>query len=185
MPVKFPRPLLGFVAYSGTGKTTLLEQLIPALNARGLRVALLKHSHHDFDIDTPGKDSYRLRKAGASQVMVASGRRWALINEHEKQRPDPQLAELLPHFDPERFDLLLVEGFKHEAYPKIELWRSALDKPLLYPDDNNIIALACDRKPPTTPPLPMLDLNNVEAISTFVIQWAKQHNQSHKNMQHR
>ena len=171
MSVKFPRPLLGFVACSGTGKTSLLEKLIPALRARGLRIALIKHPHHDFDIDPPGKDSYRLRQAGATQTMVASGKRWALINEHDEPRAEPQLDELLPQLDCRRFDLLLVEGFKHENYPKIELWRHELSRPFLYPDDRNIIALACDKKPAITPDIPVLDLNNTAAISDFVREW--------------
>jgi molybdopterin-guanine dinucleotide biosynthesis protein B len=170
----FPRPLLGFVAYSGTGKTTLLEQLIPQLRARGLRIALIKHAHHDFDIDTPGKDSYRLRKAGASQVMVASGKRWALVNEYDDERDEPRLNELLQHLDPSRFDLLLVEGFKHENYPKVELWRSELAKPLLHPEDPNIIALACDQTPSTTAAIPLLDLNDIVAIANFVVEWVTQ-----------
>ncbi len=177
MSDKFPRPLLGFVAYSGTGKTTLLEQLIPVLRTRGLRIALIKHAHHDFDIDIPGKDSYRLRKAGATQVMVASGKRWALVNEHDSARDEPRLDELLQHLDPDHFDLLLVEGFKHETYPKIELWRSVLAKPLLHPDDRNIIALACDQAPQTTPAIPLLDLNDIAAIAHFVIDWMTQQNE--------
>jgi molybdopterin-guanine dinucleotide biosynthesis protein MobB len=179
MPSEFPRPLLGFVAYSGTGKTTLLERLIPELRSRGLRVALLKHAHHEFDIDIPGKDSYRLRQAGASQVMVASHRRWALINENDAEQDEPQLGELLLQLDPARFDLLLVEGFKHENYPKIELWRRALDKPLLHPDDENIIALATDESPDRETALPLLDINDTAAIADFIIEWlgAKQSNQ--------
>lgn len=173
MPIEYRHPILGFIAYSGTGKTTLLEQLIPALERRGLRLALIKHTHHDFDIDTPGKDSYRLRKAGAKQVMMASAKRWALINEHDEPRPEPRLEELLPHLDSERFDLLLIEGFKHECYPKIELWRRELNKPLLYPQDPQIIALACDTPPDTGAPLPLLDLNNPEAICEFVISWCE------------
>lgn len=171
MQSEFPRPLLGFVAFSGTGKTTLLERLIPELRSRGLRIALIKHAHHEFDIDTPGKDSYRLRKAGASQVMVASRRRWALINENDAKSDEPQLIELLQQLDPARFDLLLVEGFKHENYPKIELWRRELEKPLLYPDDENIIALASDTSPDTETALPQLDINDIAAIADFVIEW--------------
>ena len=174
MSAEFPRPLLGFVAYSGTGKTTLLEQLIPQLRALGLRIALIKHAHHDFDIDTPGKDSYRLRKAGASQVMVASGKRWALVNEHDEERDEPRLDELLQHLDPSRFDLLLVEGFKHERYPKIELWRRELAKPLLHPQDENVIAFACDQQPDTPLALPRLDMNDIPAIADFVIEWTQQ-----------
>ena len=170
MPYEFPRPILGFVAFSGTGKTTLLELLIPQLRQRGIRVALLKHAHHDFDIDTPGKDSYRLRKAGASQVMIASARRWALITEHPQAREEPRLDELLAHLDPEQFDLLLVEGFKHEHYPKIELQREELGKPALYPDDPNIIAIACDRPQPQAS-IPVLDINQAETIVDFIIHW--------------
>lgn len=173
MQSDFLRPLLGFVAFSGTGKTTLLEKLIPVLRQHGLRIALIKHAHHDFDIDTPGKDSYRLRQAGASQVMVASAKRWALINEHDESRDEPCLDELLRHLDPERFDLLLVEGFKHEHYPKIELWRSELAKPLLHPDDHTIIALACDKVPDGTNGIPLLDLNDIAAIARFVVDWVR------------
>lgn len=174
MTHNFPRPLLGFVAYSGTGKTTLLEKLIPELTSRGLRIGLIKHAHHDFDIDIPGKDSHRLRKAGASQVMVASARRWAIINENDVAKDEPNLAELLPQLDPERFDLLLVEGFKHETYPKIELWRRALGKPLLYPQDRNIIAFACDEPPSQRPDLPQLDINDTSAIVDFILSWTAQ-----------
>lgn len=183
MSVEFARPILGFVAYSGTGKTTLLEKLIPELRTRGLRIALIKHAHHDFDIDIPGKDSYRLRKAGAAQTMVASARRWALVNEHDEQRDEPQLDELLQHLDPSRFDLLLVEGFKHEKFPKIELWRSELCKPLLHPDDHNIIAFASDVAPDEKPGVPLLDLNNIATIAEFVSEWMEQQTKSTKNTQ--
>jgi len=167
---RFPRPILGFVAYSGTGKTTLLEKLIPLLRRRGIRIALLKHAHHDFDVDTPGKDSYRLRHAGAAAVMVASGRRWALMSENPQDEPEPRLAELLIHFDPDSFDLLLVEGFKHERYPKVELQRRVLAKPALYPNDPDIIALASDR-PDDETLLPQLDINRAEDIVEFIEHW--------------
>lgn len=170
----FPCPILGFVAFSGTGKTTLLEQLIPHLRERGVRIALLKHAHHDFDIDTPGKDSYRLRKAGANQVMVASRKRWALVTEIEETQPEPRLTQLLPHFDHEYLDLVLVEGFKHEPYPKIELQRKVLGKPDLYPNDPTIIAVACDETR-TDVPLPVLDINRPSGITEFILKWlAKQ-----------
>lgn len=174
MTIDFPLPLFGFVAYSGTGKTTLLEKLIPELRQLGLRVGLIKHAHHDFDIDIPGKDSWRLRKAGASQVMVASSKRWALITEHPEQRDEPHLTELLSQLDPELLDLVLVEGFKHESYAKIELHRSELDRPLLYPDDPRIIAVAHDQPDTLHCPLPVLDLNQPSLIAKFIFEQMQQ-----------
>lgn len=162
-------PLLGFVAFSGTGKTTLLKQLIPLLKARGIRLALIKHTHHQFDIDIPGKDSYELRQAGAEQVMVASRRRWALMVETPQQTGDPQLAALLPHLDSNVLDLVLVEGFKHTNIPKIELHRTMLNHPLLFHEDANIIAIASDSTLPAKTRLPVLDLNNPEAIADFIM----------------
>lgn len=169
----YPRPILGFVAYSGTGKTTLLEKLIPVLMRRGIKIALLKHAHHDFDIDTPGKDSHRLRQAGAGQVMVASQKRWALMTENPASEGEPQLCQLLEHFNSELFDLLLVEGFKHESYPKIELQRRALAKPLMHPNDSDIIALATDN-PQKGALIPQLDINSPEAIADFIQHWLAQ-----------
>jgi molybdopterin-guanine dinucleotide biosynthesis protein MobB len=137
-------PLLGFAAWSGTGKTTLLSKLIPLLRKQGLRIALVKHAHHDFDIDHPGKDSYRLRKAGAEHVVVASNRRLAMIREIGMRREEPSLQEALVALDLTHIDLVLVEGFKHERIPKIELYRHSLDKPLLHRGDPTIIAIASD-----------------------------------------
>ncbi len=168
MAVDSPTPLVAFVAPSGTGKTTLLEQLLPLLRARGLRIAAIKHTHHSFDIDQPGKDSYRLRAAGAGQVLLASRRRWVLITEHEAERDEPHLAELVAALDHTALDLILVEGFKHEAVPKIELHRPSLGKPLLQPADPNIIAVASDAPPAGQPPVPLLDLNDPPAIARFV-----------------
>jgi molybdopterin-guanine dinucleotide biosynthesis protein MobB len=164
----FAIPVLGFAAWSGTGKTTLLSQVLPLLRESGLRCALVKHAHHDFDIDHPGKDSYELRKAGAGQVLIASRRRWALMVEREYEQ-DPPLAELLRHLDPAQADLVLVEGFKHEHLPKIELHRPALGRPLLYPDDPDIIAVASDR--PLDVPIPRLDLNDPASIAAFVVEF--------------
>jgi molybdopterin-guanine dinucleotide biosynthesis protein MobB len=161
-------PVLGFAAWSGTGKTTLLERLVPLLIARGLRVAVIKHAHHDFDIDLPGKDSHRLRQAGARQVLVASRRRWALITEQDDGRPEPRLAELLPQLDHAQLDLILAEGFKHEAIPKIELHRAALGKPLLHPDDPTVVAIASDAPLDPVPAIPLLDLNRPAEIADFV-----------------
>jgi molybdopterin-guanine dinucleotide biosynthesis protein MobB len=161
-------PVLGLVAFSGTGKTTLLTQLLPLLIENGLRVAVVKHAHHGFDIDHPGKDSYLARKAGAVQTLVASHERWALMTETPGQA-EPHLDALLRHLDQDGVDMILVEGFKHETFPKIELHRSALDHALLYPHDSSIIALACDA--PIAPPAPVarLDLNDVGAIARFII----------------
>ncbi len=164
-------PLLGFAAYSGTGKTTLLEQLIPELNQANIRIAMVKHTHHEkFDIDQPGKDSYRLRKAGAVQMLVASAKRWALMVEQEEKRSnEPDLFSLLPHLDKNNIDLILVEGFKHENISKIELYRPILNKPLMYPDDANIIAIATDQQNISTmPECPILDINNIAQITSFI-----------------
>ena len=169
-------PLLGFAAFSGTGKTTLLEQLIPELNQANIRIAMVKHTHHDkFDIDKPGKDSYRLRKAGAEQMLVASAKRWALMVENPPQKDysDPDLFDLLPHLDRQKTDLILVEGFKHENISKIELHRPSLNKPLMYPDDANIIAIASDHENlqneyANALQCPLLDINNISEITTFI-----------------
>jgi len=160
-------PIMGFVGFSGAGKTTLLEKLIRLLTARGIRVAAVKHTHHRFDMDKPGKDSYRLRKAGAGQVLVASRYRWALIVEQE-QAGDPDLEMLIRHFDRERLDLILFEGFKHAPYPKIEVHRPVLGHPLLQPDDDTIVAVATDARPlPVS--CPVLNIHTPEAVADFVL----------------
>lgn len=161
-------PVLGFVAYSGTGKTTLLTQLIPALRELGIRVALIKHAHHGFDPDVPGKDSYRLRQAGAIQTLVASPRRQALVTELAEEH-EPRLEELLAQLDPERADLVLVEGFRGETIPKIEVYRPQLGHAPRYPELPNVIALASDGPPATGGgQLPVLDLNHPAAIAEFI-----------------
>ncbi|MEI4976825.1 molybdopterin-guanine dinucleotide biosynthesis protein B, partial [Aeromonas caviae] len=159
-----PLPLLGFVAWSGTGKTTLLERLIPRLVARGLRLGVLKHTHHAFDMDQPGKDSHRLRQAGATQVMAASDRRHALIR--ETPEGEPPFEALLARFDTSALDLLLVEGFKHRRFPKVELYRAAIGRPLLFPDDPDIVALVSDAPQATT--LPRFPFEDLEAIADFI-----------------
>jgi molybdopterin-guanine dinucleotide biosynthesis protein B len=161
-------PIIGFAAWSGTGKTTLLVHLLPLLRDRGLRVGVVKHAHHDFDIDLPGKDSYELRRAGASHVLVGSRQRWALVVEAD--RPDePPLAEMLAHITPGELDLILVEGLKREDLPKIELHRPALGRPLLCATDPRVVAVAADG--PVTLPrrLPLLDLNDPAAIADFIL----------------
>ena len=162
-------PVIGFVAFSAnTGKTTLLTKLLPLLRHRGLRVGVIKHAHHTFDIDKPGKDSYELRKAGAQQMLVASRKRWALIVETERNQSDPGFDALLQHLDQTQLDLILVEGFKHETFPKIELHRGDLQNPLLFPGDDSIIAVASDAPPPNDAGLPYLDINNPQQIADFI-----------------
>ena len=160
-------PVLGLAAWSGAGKTTLLTQLIPALKARGTRLAVIKHAHHQFDVDQPGKDSYRIRHAGAEQTLVASAKRLALMVERNVES-EPELDELLGWIEPGELDLVLVEGFRHLAFPKIEIHRPELGKPLLYPDDENIIAVAANA--PVTSHLPLLDLDDPTEITAFVLE---------------
>jgi molybdopterin-guanine dinucleotide biosynthesis protein B len=163
-------PVLGFVAASGTGKTTLLCKLIPLLRQAGLHVAAIKHTHHSFDMDQPGKDSFELRQAGAEQMLVASNRRWALMVENVSSAPEPALNELLAHIDQSRLDLILVEGFKHEAYPKIELHRAATGAPLWFPSDGDIIAIATDEPLEEATHLPQLNINKPEEVCRFIIE---------------
>ncbi len=171
-----PIPLLGFSAHSGTGKTTLLRHLLPLLKRHELRIGVIKHAHHSFDIDHPGKDSYELRKAGADQMLIVSRRRMALIRELPDRDSDPCLEEALAGLNPDGLDLLLVEGHKHAAFPKIELHRSALGKPLLHPDDPHIIAIASDA--PVQSALPRLDLNQPQQIVDFILRHITEHRNS-------
>lgn len=157
-------PVFGFAGWSGSGKTTLIERLIPLLVDRGLRVSLIKHAHHAFDVDRPGKDSWRHRQAGATEVLLASDRRWALMHEL-RGATEPGLDDLLARLSP--CDLVLVEGYKREALPKLEVHRPALGKPLLHPDDPHIVAVATDRRLDIG--LPQLDLDDVRAVASFVL----------------
>ncbi|MEI6267521.1 MAG: molybdopterin-guanine dinucleotide biosynthesis protein B [Methylococcaceae bacterium] len=161
-------PLLGFAAFSGTGKTTLLTQTIPILKHHGLRIGLIKHSHHNFQIDQPGKDSFRLREAGASPVMLVSTHRRAIITEINPEQ-ETRLDDQLKLFDQSELDLILVEGFKAEPFPKIELHRPSLNKPLLYPNDPNIIAIASDVTLEAPDTLTQLDINQPEMIAAFIL----------------
>ena len=158
----------GFAGWSGSGKTTLIEKLIPLLVARGLRVSLIKHAHHTFDVDVPGKDSYRHRQAGAAEVLVTSSRRWVLMHEL-RGAPEPSFEEQVKRLSP--CDLLIVEGFKFAPIPKIEVWRKEPGEALLHPNDPHIVAVASDVKVETR--LPLLDLNDVPAIADFIVRHQK------------
>jgi len=157
--------VFGLAGWSGAGKTTLVCALIPALTRRGVRVSTLKHAHHTFDIDTPGKDSYEHRQAGATEVMVASANRWALVHEL-RGAPEPTSAQLIRRMTP--VDLLLIEGYKREAHDKLEVHRPSLGKPLLCTGDPHVVAVASDAPLPGLS-IPRLDLNDVEAIAAFIV----------------
>jgi molybdopterin-guanine dinucleotide biosynthesis protein B len=160
--------VIGLAGWSGAGKTTLLTRLIPALDRRGLSVSTLKHAHHAFDIDQPGKDSFAHRASGAREVLVASGRRWALVHEL-REEPEPSLAALLRRLSP--VDLVIVEGFKAHAHPKIEVHRVANGKPFLFGDVPNVRAIATDALAPPTD-LPVLRLDNIESIADVMLREA-------------
>ena len=158
-------PTVGFCGYSGTGKTTLLKNLLPVLKSRGLRVAVVKHAHHDFDVDLPGKDSYELRKSGADQVVVGSKRRWVLMVE-TPECEEPRVEELVGRCSD--VDIILVEGFKLSSLPKIEIHRTATGFPPLYPNDDSIIAVATDSAELKTNGLIQFAIDDVAAIADFV-----------------
>ena len=161
----FPIPVLGFAAYSGTGKTTLLEALLPKLTAKGLRIGVFKHAHHDFDIDQPGKDSHRLRKAGATQMLIASRNRHALMTETPEK--EANFFKLLEQFDLDNLDFILVEGCKNLSFPKIELHREVIGKPWLHPHDDNIFAVASDSDIIESE-LQHVDINDLDAICALI-----------------
>ncbi len=160
--------LFGIAGYSGSGKTNLIERMLPLMIAQGLRVSVLKHTHHDFDIDRPGKDSYRHRQAGAHEVLLAGSTRWVLLNEL-RGAAEPTLAEYVARLTP--CDLVLVEGYKREAIPKLEVHRPATGQPPLWPDDGQIVAVASDSPPPCTlrPGITWFDMNDAPAIVRFVL----------------
>ena len=157
--------VFGFAGWSGSGKTTLIEQLIPRIAARAGMVSLVKHAHHAFDIDQPGKDSHRHRQAGATEILLTSSQRWALMHELRGE-PEPGLREQLRLFSP--CDLVLVEGYKSADIPKIEVHRPSTGNPLLHPKDPNILAVASDE--PITAPIVVLDLNDLDGIVEFIMQ---------------
>lgn len=157
--------IIGLAGWSGSGKTTLLTKVIPCLTARGKRVSTLKHAHHAFDIDRPGKDSFQHRSAGATEVLVVSGSRWALMHEL-RGAPEPALPVLLAKLS--EVDLVLIEGFKRESFPKLEIHRVENGKPLLQPDDPWIVAVACDTPLPNVT-VPVVDLNDSERIADLLL----------------
>lgn len=165
---KFSLPLLGFAAYSGMGKTTLLSKLIPLLKKKGYRIGVIKHTHHNIDIDKPGKDSFVLRESGASQIVIASRNRTATIIEQPANREEPLLSDALLNLQTDSLDFVLVEGFKHADLEKIELHRKALAKPYLYPNDPNIIAIALDHDLNDENAPPRLDINHPQQIADFI-----------------
>ena len=158
--------IFGFAGWSGSGKTTLIEQLIPRFVKRGLRVSMIKHAHHSFDVDHPGKDSYRHREAGCSEVMVVSEKRWVIMHELRGE-PEPSLEEQIKRVSP--CDLLLDEGHKHHPQPKLEVWRKANGKALLHPEDAHIVAIAADA--PLETKLPRFDLNDHRGIEDFILNY--------------
>ena len=168
MPENRTVPLIGFAAWSGTGKTTLLVSLLGIFTSLELRIGVIKHAHHTFEIDYPGKDSYELRKAGASQVLIGSRQRWALLVEN-RDADDKPLEYHVRNLDLDKLDLILVEGFKPEVIPKIELHRPSLGHNLLYPDDESIIAIATDAGLSEDTELPLLNLNDPQQIAQFII----------------
>jgi len=158
--------IIGFAGFSGSGKTTLLEKVIPLLIERGLRIAVIKHAHHKFDIDKPGKDSFRHREAGAGEVLVVSGFRWALMHELVDEA-EPSLEALCSRLAP--CDLILVEGYKYAGIPKLEVYRSVTGHPHLYQDDKHIVALVSDAVSNIS--LPQLDINSPQRVADFILKY--------------
>src|SRR5271169_5391682 len=156
--------IIGLAGWSGSGKPTLVTRVIPVLTGRGLKVATVKHAHHDFDIDRPGKDSWLHREAGASEVAIVSSRRWAIVHELGNE-PEPPLGDVLAKLSP--VDLVIVEGFKRHPHPKLEVYRAAVGKPLLHPDDDCIVAVATDA-PLKEAQVPVLMLDDVESIANVL-----------------
>ena len=156
--------IIGLAGWSGSGKTMLITRVVPVLVGRGLKVATVKHAHHAFDLDQPGKDSWLHRHAGASEVAVVSSRRWALVHELRGE-PEPPLAEILEKLSP--VDVVIIEGFKRHAHPKLEVFRAAVGKPVLYPDDDCVVAIASDGPLPQAP-LPVVDLDDTERIADIL-----------------
>ena len=160
--------IFGFAGWSGSGKTTLVKAVIPVLTDRGLKVSTIKHTHHNFDIDKPGKDSFEHRAAGAHEVVITGAQRWALLHENRGET-EPTIEEMLDRMSP--VDLVLIEGFKSYAHPKLEVFRSDVGKPLICADDPSIVAVATPDKLDVS--IPILDINDVQAIAEFVINFCE------------
>tara|TARA_R110001592_G_scaffold110312_1_gene306548 strand:+ start:528 stop:1070 length:543 start_codon:yes stop_codon:yes gene_type:complete len=160
-------PVIGFAGYSGSGKTTLISRLIPELQQRGLRPAVVKHAHHEFDIDTPGKDSYEIRKAGATQIIVGSAHRWALITETDNTA-EADLLTFLAQLNLSGTDIILVEGFRDIAFPKIELIRAAEARAAFYLNDDYVIAVASDAPLPESTTIPSFSLHDTDGLAGFI-----------------
>jgi molybdopterin-guanine dinucleotide biosynthesis protein B len=160
--------IIGLAGWSGSGKTTLLTKVIPRIVARGLKISTIKHAHHSFDIDRPGKDSHAHRMAGATEVLVGSGSRWAIVHELRGEA-EPTLDMLLEKVSP--VDLVLVEGYKRGSHPKLEVYRAAVGKPLLYPDDRAIVAIATDEPLPSAP-IPVIDLDDIAGVIDILFRYA-------------
>ncbi len=166
-------PVIGFAGYSGSGKTTLISRLIPMLRRTGMRPAIVKHAHHDFDIDTPGKDSYEMRKAGATQIIVGSAHRWALITETENV-PEADLLTFLSKLTLSGTDVVLVEGFRDVAFPKIELLRAAEAREAFYLTDDYVIAVASDEPLPAARTVPSFALHDAVGLTDFIVGYCQQ-----------
>jgi molybdopterin-guanine dinucleotide biosynthesis protein MobB len=165
-------PILGFAGWSGAGKTTLIKQLIPALIQKKIQLSIIKHAHHSFDVDYPGKDSYLFRKAGAHQTLLASHHRWVLMDEHLHDQ-EPDLFELIERLDKSLINLILVEGFRDVSFPKIEVYRPALGKALLCENDEHIFALLTDQPITLKRHIPILDLNDLNTTCQFIADWVE------------
>ena len=164
------KKLIGFAAYSGTGKTTLIKLIVKLLKELNLKVSVIKHAHHDFDVDKIGKDSYEIRKSGAENMLISSANRWALMHENTNNS-ELSLNDLINVLDPLDSDIILVEGFKAEKFPKIELYREEIGKALLYTSDESIIAIATDSKIETSKDIEVLDINNPQEIADYIIKY--------------
>jgi molybdopterin-guanine dinucleotide biosynthesis protein B len=160
--------IIGLAGWSGSGKTTLITKLIPRLIARGVKASTLKHAHHGFDLDQPGKDSFVHRAAGATEVIISSAKRWAILHEL-REEPEWDLGALVAKMSP--VDLVLVEGFKRDAFPKLEIYRAANSKPLIHPDDPHIVSVASDVPLPQVK-IPVIGLDDIEAIADLLLKFA-------------